>query len=309
MTGKIRFGATLAPSVSAKKWRERVTALEDSPFDVLLVNDHLSGLRYAPMVALAAAAQLTDRIRLGVLVLANDYRHPAVLAKEAATLDLLSGGRLELGMGAGWMRSDYDSAGIAFDSPRVRLARLREGVQIVREAWKAGPFDFTGEFYTATGLDHAPLPLQDGGPPLLLGGGGPQMLRFAAREGDIVNVTTRTASNGRGVAPDDVGLEPLLRKLELVHDAAKEADREVEISVGIRAVAIDDRLSEVHPTLGNHVDAMRPTPFIMEGSVESVAEKILLWHELHNVSYFVLANDSDVEKMIPVVQRVKEQNR
>src|SRR3954451_18631122 len=108
--GAVRFGGTLPPDRSARAWRERVRALEDSPVDVLLVNDHLSGLRFAPMLSLAAAAELTTRLRLGTLVLANDYRHPAVLAKEAATLDVLSGGRLELGLGSGWMRTDYDQA-------------------------------------------------------------------------------------------------------------------------------------------------------------------------------------------------------
>ena len=218
----VRFGVTVAPDLSPAVWRDKVRALDDSPVDVLLVNDHLTGLRYAPMVALAAAAEHSTRLRLGTVVLANDYRHPTILAKEAATLDLLSEGRLELGIGAGWMRSDYDQAGLPFDPPGVRLARLREAVDVLRGAWSDKPFSYYGDHYRADELDFAPRPVQRPHPPLLLGGGGRVMLRFAAREADIVNITNQTAADGRGVAPADVGLAPLLAKLALVREAAAE---------------------------------------------------------------------------------------
>ena len=198
MVQGVRFGVTVAPGPSATKWRDRVRALDDSPFDVLLVNDHLSGLRFAPIAALTAASELTSRLRLGTLVLANDYRHPAILAKEVATLDLLSGGRLELGIGTGWMRSDYDQTGLTFDLPKIRLARLREAVDILRGACGDTPFSYDGEHYRARALDLDPRPVQRPHPPLLMGGGGPVMLRFAARQADIVNITTRTGGRREG---------------------------------------------------------------------------------------------------------------
>ena len=305
----VRFGVTLAPDLSPAAWRDKVRAFEDSPVDVLLVNDHLTGLRYAPMVALAAAAEHSTRLRLGTVVLANDYRHPAILAKEAATLDLLSEGRLELGIGAGWMRSDYDQAGLSFDSPGVRLARLREAVDVLRGAWSDKPFTYHGDHYRADELDFAPRPVQQPHPPLLLGGGGRVMLAFAAREADIVNITNQTAADGRGVAPADVGLAPLLAKLALVREAAAERPVLPEVSVGVRATAVGQGLGPVHAAVAGQVDVLRGTPFLLEGSVGEVADQILYWHHEHGISYFILGNDTDAKPMFPVMERVRAQLR
>jgi probable F420-dependent oxidoreductase len=304
----VRFGVTVAPDPSPAVWREKVRALEDSPLDVLLVNDHLTGPRYAPMVALAAAAERSTRLRLGTMVLANDYRHPAILAKEAATLDLLSGGRLELGIGAGWMRSDYDQAGLPFDPPGVRLARLREAVDVLRGAWSDEPFSYCGDHYRTDGLDLAPRPVQRPHPPLLLGGGGRGMLRFAAREADIVNITNRTAADGRGVDAADIGLAPLLAKLALVREAAAERPVPPEVSVGVRATAIGRGMGPVHPAVADQVDALRGTPFLLEGSsINEVADQVLYWYREHGISYFILGNDTDAKPMFPVMERVRAQ--
>lgn len=305
----LRFGVSVAPDPSSKAWREKIRAFEDSPVDVLLVNDHLTGLRYAPMVALAAAAELTTRVRLGTVVLGNDYRHPAILAKEAATLDLLSEGRLELGLGAGWMRSDYDQAGLQFAPPKVRLDRLREAVDVLRGAWAPTPFSYDGAYYTVSGLDLDPRPVQRPHPPLMLGGGGPSMLRFAAREADIVNITNRTAADGSGVDPADVGLAPLLSKLALVREAAAGRPAAPEVSVGVRAVAIGREVGRVHPAVASQVDALRGTPFLLVGSLNEVAEQILYWYEDHGISYFILGNDTDADSMFRVIERVRAQVR
>lgn len=306
---RVRFGVTVSPEASAKEWREKVVAFDDSPVDVLLVNDHLTGLRYAPMVALAAAAELTSRVRLGTVVLANDYRHPAILAKESATLDLLAEGRLELGIGAGWLRSDYDQAGLPFDTPKLRIGRLREAVDVLRGAWSDTPFHYKGEHYQVSGTDLSPRPVQRPHPPLMLGGGGPAMLRYAAREADIVNITTRTAADGRGVDAADVGRPSLMAKLDLVRAAAAGRSRSPEVSVGVRGVAIDGELGRIHPAVAEQVDALRGTPFLLEGSVNEVADQILCWHEEHGISYFILGNDTDAEKMYPVMERVHSQSR
>ena len=303
----IRFGVTVAPETSANRWKDKVRAIEDSPFDVLLVNDHLSGFRFAPMLALSAAAEITSRLRLGTIVLANDYRHPALLAKEAATLDLLSDGRLELGLGAGWMRSDYDQAGIPFDPAKVRIARLREAIDILRGAWGGEPFTYQGEHFQVTDLDLDPRPIQKPNPPLHLGGGGPVMLRYAAREADIVNITTRTAADGRGVDAGDVGLPPLLKKLNLVREAAGDRWERLAVSVGVRATAINRPLGSVHPAVAAQVDALRGTPFLLEGDVDAVAEQILYWYHEHRISYFILGNDTEAKDMYPVIEQVRTQ--
>ena len=303
----LRFGVTVAPDPSPAVWRDKIRALEDSAVDVLLVNDHLTGLRYAPMLALTAAAENSARLRLSTVVLANDYRHPAILAKEAATLDLLSGGRLELGIGAGWMRSDYDQAGLPFDPPGVRLDRLREAVDVLRGAWSDGPFSYRGDHYCVDGLDLAPRPVQRPHPPLLLGGGGSRMLRFAAREADIVNITNRTAADGRGVDPADVGLAPLLAKISLVREAAATRPVPPEISVGVRATAIGRGLGPVHPAVASQVDALRGTPYLLEGDAGQVVDQILYWYHEHGISYFILGNDTDAAPMSPVMERVHAQ--
>ncbi|UTP37527.1 LLM class flavin-dependent oxidoreductase [Streptomyces rapamycinicus] len=212
-----------------------------------------------------AAAEHSTRLRLGTVVPANDYRHPTILAKEAATLDLLAEGRLELGIGAGWMRSDYEQTGLPYDPPAVRLSRLREAVDVLRGAWPNEPFSYRGDHYRVDRLDLAPRPVQRPHPPLLMGGGGRVMLRYAAREAGIVNITNRTAADGRGVDPADVGLDPLLAKLALVREAAAGRSRAPEISVAVRAVAIGGRRSVLHAAVAEHLDALRGTPSVLEG--------------------------------------------
>lgn len=300
-----RIGITASPTSTSAEWRDKLRRFEGWGFDVVLVNDHLTGHRFAPLVALASAAEITERLRLSILVLSNDYRHPVMLAKEAATLDLLSDGRLEVGIGAGWMRADYEQSGLTYDTPKVRIARLREGLAILRGAWGDGPFSFEGRHYSVTDLELSPKPVQRPCPPILLGGGGPSMLRFAAQEGNIVNITNRTAADGRGVAPDDVGLAPLLKKLSIVKDAAAGREDQVEVSVTVRALAIDRQADDVYPALKGHIDVLRGTPSILEGSVDGVVEDLLRWNEECGISYFILGDDTNAATMARVVDRLR----
>ena len=152
------------------RWRELARRLEGTGYATLTVADHLDA-EWAPVPALVGAAEATTTLRIGTLVLCNDYRHPVMTAKEAASIDVLSGGRLELGLGAGWMASDYEQAGIALDRPGTRIARLGEAIAVVRGLFADGPLDFTGEHYTVRGLEGMPKPVQRPGPPLLLGAG------------------------------------------------------------------------------------------------------------------------------------------
>src|SRR5580658_2606172 len=149
---KFRFAAQLskAPEGTAKSWAEQARKAEDLGYSTLLMPDHF-GDQLAPVPALMAAADATSTLRIGTLVFDNDYRHPVVLAKEAATLDLLSGGRLELGLGAGWMRTDYDQSGMAYDAPAIRVERLREAIAVLKEMWTTGSCDYKGDHYTVSG--------------------------------------------------------------------------------------------------------------------------------------------------------------
>ena len=156
-------------------------------YTALYLPDHF-GDQPGPIAALMAAADATTRLRIGSLVFDNDYRHPVVLAKEAATLDLLSDGRLDLGLGAGWLVSDYEQAGIPYDSAGIRIDRLAEAVTIVKGLFTGEEFSFSGKYYTINGLEGLPRPVQKPHPPILLGGGGRKMLTLAAREADIVHI-------------------------------------------------------------------------------------------------------------------------
>ena len=182
---RFRFAAQLSksPDGSAQSWAEQARRAEDLGYSALLMPDHF-GDQFAPVPALAAVAAATSTLRMGALVFCNDYRHPFVLAKEAATLDVLSDGRFELSLGAGWMRSDYDEAGLRYDHPAVRVARFEEAVKVVQGLLRTdGPFHFHGEHYEVLGHTLTPRPVQQPGPPLIIGGGGKRgpVLRGAPR--------------------------------------------------------------------------------------------------------------------------------
>src|SRR6202451_2522576 len=158
---KFRFAAQLskAPDGSARSWAAQARKAEDLGYSALLMPDHF-GDQLAPVPALAAVAGATTTLRMGSLVFGNDYRHPVVLAKEAATLDVLSGGRFELSLGAGWMRTDYEQAGITYDTPRVRVERFEEAVQVIQGLLRTdGPFTFAGHHYRVRGHSLLPRPL------------------------------------------------------------------------------------------------------------------------------------------------------
>ncbi len=187
-----RFGIINEHSHAAGTWTARAQWAEALGYAVFPIRDHLAsnffGHQLAPLPALMAAACATRTLRVGTLVIDNDYRHPAMLAKEAATIDLLSGGRLELGLGAGWLRAEYEQAGLAFDVPGVRIERLEEALLVLRGLFSDGPLIFSGKHYTVAGLDAFPKPVQRPHPPILIRAGSPRMLRLAGREANIVGI-------------------------------------------------------------------------------------------------------------------------
>src|SRR5664279_2891472 len=169
MTHTFRFGVQVSgePGVD---WRDQARKMEDLGYSTLYMPDHFVDARLAPMPAMAIAAAHTTTLRVGALVFDNDYKHPAILAKEMATIDELTGGRTEMGIGAGWMKTDYDALGIPYDSPGVRIARLDEALQVIKGCWADGPFSYKGTHYEITDYDAIPKPVQKPGPPILIGG-------------------------------------------------------------------------------------------------------------------------------------------
>src|SRR5947208_8179692 len=182
---KFRFAVQEHHAENAADWREKARRAESTGFSALYLPDHFSG-QPGPIAALMAAADATSELRVGSLVFDNDYRHPVVLAKEAATLDVLSAGRLDFGLGAGWMRSDYDKSGIPHDSAGTRIERMEEGLKVIKGLWSGKSFSFEGKHYQVKDLEATPIPVQKPHPPVLLGGGGRKMLSIAGREADII---------------------------------------------------------------------------------------------------------------------------
>src|SRR6266700_1113127 len=196
-----RFSVQERSAYTARPWRDRARAVESMGYSTLYLPDHF-GDQLGPIAALMAAADATTTLRIGSLVFDNDYRHPVVLAKEAATLDLLSEGRLDFGIGAGWMVYDYEQSGIPFDSAGTRIDRLAEGLTIIKRLFAGGEVSFAGRHYSISGIEGAPLPVQKPHPPIVIGGGGRKMLELAAREANTVNVNfdLRAGRPGRRVA-------------------------------------------------------------------------------------------------------------
>ncbi|MFG6196559.1 TIGR03621 family F420-dependent LLM class oxidoreductase [Nonomuraea sp. JJY05] len=298
---RFRFGAVVREAGSGEAWAEKARRLEAQGYDVLLVPDHLVGPRFAPIAALTAAACATTRLQVGTLVFANDFRHPAVLAKEAATLDLLSGGRLEVGIGTGWMARDYEGAGLALEPPGVRVERLREAVAVLKGLWGDGPFSYQGKHYRIDGLDQRPKPVRRPRPPIVLGGGGPRMLRLAAEEADVVNIGMRVRPDGSGPDDQDGGLAAFLRKLEIVREAA--GARYDALELGTSVVQVGERKAEEAWSAADS-SSLGETPQVLLGTRADVIAKLRYWRDEHDISYFVVHHERDLDAFAPVVEEL-----
>jgi probable F420-dependent oxidoreductase len=303
-----RFGVQCSspPDITARRWRALAQQVEDLGYHRLTVSDHLDD-QLSPVAALMAAADATTTLRIGALVFCNDYRHPAVLAKEAATLDILSEGRFELGLGAGWMTSDYEAAGIDMDPPSVRIARLEEAIHVVTGLLSDGPCTFEGEHYRIQGLSGSPKPVQR--PlPLLVGGGGRKVLELAGRHADIVGLNPKLP-NGviDASAGPDATAAATERKVGWVRDAAGDRFDQIELHTRIHlAIVTDDRQGTAEalaPALGiSPADALE-SPHALCGSVDEIVEDLLARRERHGIASIGLSLDA-LEPMAPVVARL-----
>ena len=276
-------------------------------YAALYVPDHF-GDQLGPIAALMAAADATTRLRIGPLVLDNDYRHPVVVAKEAATLDLLSDGRLDFGIGAGWMISDYEEAGIPYDSAGVRIERLAEAIQIIKGLFTGKPFSFSGKHYSINGLEGGPLPKQKPHPPFLLGGGGRKMLTLAAREAEMINVNfdLREGRVGRAVAHTGLA-EATDQKLAWIKEAAGERFGQIELGVWILLANVTDErdamASTLAPSMGFEPADVLAMPHFLIGSVEQIIENLVARRERFGISHVVVPGET-AESLAPVVERL-----
>jgi probable F420-dependent oxidoreductase len=305
-----RFGVSVHGARSGAEWRGIARQVEASGYSTLLMPDHL-GDQLSPIPALVAAADATSTLRVGSLVFDNDFRHPALLAKEAATLDVLSGGRLELGLGAGWMKPEYDQAGIPFDRAGERIDRMKEGVQIIKGLFTDGPVDFAGRYYTITGLEGFPKPTQRPHPLIHIGGGGQRLLALAAREADIVGFLPRARHDGKGQDITDATAEALEQKISWVRETAGTRFDELELGVLVaQVITTEDREQAaqfIATTLaaGFNVstDQILQAPYLLIGTVDQICEELIGRRERYGISYISVFEQS-LEALAPVVARL-----
>ena len=298
-------------------WQRQVRRAEDLGYATVLIPDHV-WTPMAPIAALAIAAEATTTLRLGTLVFGNDFRHPVILAKEAATLDVFSGGRLELGLGSGWQLSDYETLGIPFDPPGVRISRFAEAVQILRGSFVQDPFSFSGDHYSVSNFRLLPKPIQRAGPPILIGGGSRRILSIAGRYADIVGLNHRATAAG-DIDASDITAEGTTQKVAWVREAAGERFREVELSVMISTLAVTagDRGAAASSLLEARgladkltVDQLLGAPQALVGSISQIVETLQSRREQFGISYIVVreadegSEISAMESFAPVVARL-----
>ena len=304
---RLRFAVQLVGAPDGPAWASLAQRAEQIGFDVVSLPDHL-GEQFAPLPALTAAACATTRLRLSMFVLANDMRHPGVLAKEVATLDVLSGGRVELGLGAGWDRAEYAALGVPFDRPSVRIARLEEAVTAIRALLAGESVSAPGEHYQLQGLSVRPRPVQAGGVPIVLGGGGRKMLSLAGRLGDVVSVAAE--NNGRSdpsILGPGITRAVVEDQIGWVRDAAGERFESLELNLRVRMAAIGvDREAEARAGAeGMNCSAadLLGSPFCLLGGADEVADQLLRTRDELGISYFTVSQ-RHMEQMAPVVARV-----
>lgn len=303
-----------ADARAAAPWRElaeRARRAESTGYHALVVPDHLLD-QLSPVPAMTALAAATTTLRVSAFVFNNDLRHPAVLAQDLASIDVISDGRLDVAMGAGWNEPEYTGIGLAFDPVGTRAARLAEGIAVLKGCFAAGPFSFEGDHYTITEHDAGPTPVQRPHPPFMIGGGGRRTLTLAAREADIVGLAPRILSRRR---PDARSLTwaATEEKIAWVREAAGERFDDLELNVYPSAwppTVTDD----LRGTARAVIDSLRErsgielteqevidSPHLFIGSIERFVEKFAELRERLGISSFMVG---EMGQLDPVVERL-----
>ena len=294
-------------SSSAHGWRSLVRQIDDMGFDVMHVPQHRGTKGFGPIAALASAAEISSRLRLGSLVLDNESVHPALLAKDLATIDLISDGRLEVGIGAGWLPADHEPLGQVFPAAGERIEKLMEAVEILRACWTLPSASFSGKHYQLNELANDPLPVQQPYPPLLVGGGGKRVLSYAARVANIVSLVPNMSAGkvGRESAANATGAATL-EKLQWVRDAAGERMGEIELHTNLTNIFVtNERLPIIEKLsrgygLENQEDVFA-IPHVVLGTVEQCADQLLQRRVETGISHYTVF-ESGLADFGPILQ-------
>jgi probable F420-dependent oxidoreductase len=309
-----RFAVQATNASGGRDWRDTVRKVEDLGYSTLFLADHYLGpgpaqreahtprQDLAPIAAMAVAAACSERLRIGCRVFCIDYHVPAVLAKEAATLDVLSDGRLEMGIGAGWSGVEYEAMGLDFERPGRRIAKLAEVIALIKAHWRGEELDCSGEFIRVRGYAGRPRPVQQPHPPIMIGGGGQRILTLAGREADIVSMSSVpfVARDADGLGPQEVAQ----RRIGFVRAAAgrRFGRLDVESSPYFSEITDDPEavLAGVAKSTGIASDVLRDHPNVLVGPTESVVEKLHSHRETLGVNY-VTVQQSQIESFAPIV--------
>lgn len=307
MPKPFRFAVQLSHATDGKTWRELARKTESLGYSTLFVPDHF-GEQWEPAIAMTVAAEATTTLNVGALVFDNDYRHPVVLAKQIATLDLASEGRVEFGIGAGWMKTDYDESGIEYDRPGVRIDRMVEGLAIMKQLWAEGTCTFKGEHYTINAAQGHPRPYTQPHPKVVIGGGGKRVLGIAAREADIVGVNPNLKAGYVGPEVAESAKAPYFReRIGWIKEAAGDRFDDIELQVLTFFVQIvpnkAETLANLAPLFGVTADEAAEIPIALVGTVDEICETLQQRREEYGFSY-VVVHEPELEAFAEVVARL-----
>jgi probable F420-dependent oxidoreductase len=318
MTHPFSFGLQAYTAESPAQWRELARMAEDLGYRSFHLADHYLGggpaldaanhppQNVAAVPAMAIAAEATSTIKIGCRVLCVDYHHPVVLAKEMATIDWFSGGRTEIGLGAGWIASEYDAMGIALDRPGVRIERLEETVGLFRAAFTGELLEVAGSHVHAVGFNAAPALAHV--PPIMIGGGSPRVLRLAGRIADIVSINFDNSAGKIGPAGVGSGTQAgTTDKVAWIRDGAGERFGEIEIEIGAYFTVVTDDAPTVRAGFGQmfglSADDIAAHPHCLMGTVEEICDILEERRETYGISY-VTVGAPNVAAFAPVVARL-----
>ncbi len=311
------FGLQAFEATSADEWFTLVRRTEQLGYTTLYSSDHYFGpgvisdstghrpVDMAPLTSIAMAAAITSRLRVGCRVFACDFHHPVVLAKEMATLDLLSGGRLDVGLGAGWVKAEYDGLGVEMNTPGTRIARLSEYVDVLRAHWSGEQIDVSGEFVNVSGFAGRPIPSQRPGPPIMIGGGAPKILGLAGRLADIVSINFNNSS-GRlgGSSVVSSGADATAEKIEWIRAGAADRFDDLVIEIGAYFVVVGEgtelQVEAMAQRFGVTAEEFATHPHGLFGTVDQICETLLDRRDRYGISAVTIAQ-RHIEEFAPVV--------
>lgn len=309
---RFRFGLDVGDNIGREEFIAVVQRAEASGFSVVTGPDHVGSRLAAVLPMLSVAAEIAPSIRVSPMVLANDYRHPVVLAKDTATMDILSEGRFELGIGTGWIKHQYDEAGINYDPARIRVDRLEEAITVIKGCWSGEPFSFSGDHYRVSNVT-CPHPIQRPHPPILIAGAGPRMLRIAGREADIASISPATPgiSTFENVGSDlATAGDRITAQVDWIRQGAGLRFDKIELSVFAHHVDVTDhveeRVQEFAKQTQTTPDSVRQSPHVLIGPASAAVETLLERRERHGISYIIF-DAADLDAVQPVVAQLAGQ--